>query len=352
MIKCNLVCALFLIFVFCTSCKGQTKTNVPKDNIKSELKNSITSVVPKSGVFDIKQDRRGNIWIATNDGIYRYDGKSFTNITSKVRTARFSSVLEDRKGNFWFASLGSGIFYYDGKSFRNFTTKEGLASNQVICVYEDGAGNIWLGTPNGASRYDGESFRNFKMKEVASPPDSIHVSVYQQQLPEDSWLHNDVHTIIEDKTGKLWFGTRGHTFIYDGKTFTTLTNKDGKAFKNVWRILEDRKGNIWFAADGLWRYSNNTFTKINQTSAGVLTEDIKGNILAGSSTSIFRYDEQSLSDKKPPVTEIKTKDKRMNLPFGLLGANDGSIWFATGGGGISRYDGKTITDFKSKEGQK
>ena len=40
-----------------------------------------------------------------------------------------------------------------------------------------------------------------------------------------------------------------------------------------------------------------------------------------------------------------------NLPFGILGANDGSIWFASGSG-VSRYDGKTITDFKSKEGQK
>ena len=42
-------------------------------------------------------------------------------------------------------------------------------------------------------------------------------------------------TIIEDKTGKLWFGAQGENmFVYDGKTFTVLKNKDGKAFKNVW----------------------------------------------------------------------------------------------------------------------
>ena len=35
-------------------------------------------------------------------------------------------------------------------------------------------------------------------------------------------------------------------FVYDGKTFTVLKNKDGKAFKNVWSIIEDKKGNIWF----------------------------------------------------------------------------------------------------------
>jgi ligand-binding sensor domain-containing protein len=190
------------------------------------------------------------------------------------------------------------------------------------------------------------------MRRSASPPDSVHVSIYQQRLPENSWLHNDVHAIIQDKTGKLWFGTRGHTFIYDGKTFTTLTNKDGKAFTNVWCIIEDRKGNIWFGADGLWRYNGSAFTKINETGAGVLVEDKKGNILASSGGPIFRYDEQSLSDKKPHVTEIKTNGEGLkNLPFGILGANDGSIWFASGGG-VSRYDGKTITSFNDKEAQK
>ena len=42
---------------------------------------------------------------------------------------------------------------------------------------------------------------------------------------------NDINTIMEDNTGKLWFGTRGEACFYDGKTFTVLKNKDGKAFK-------------------------------------------------------------------------------------------------------------------------
>ncbi|HYI77245.1 MAG TPA: two-component regulator propeller domain-containing protein [Chryseolinea sp.] len=345
--------ALLFTFIFCTACKEPNKTSLQKDSTNSETKDSITSQVPNSGVFEIKQDRKGNIWIATNDGVYRYNGRSFSNITSKVSSARFISVLEDKKGNFWFATLGSGIFYYDGKTFQNFTTKEGLASNRVFCIYEDRAANIWFGTTDGASRYDGTSFRNIKMTEAptATGADSTHSSVYQHRLPEGSPLHNDIHTIIEDKSGQFWFGTRGHTFVYDGKTFTTVTNKDGKAFTNVFRIIEDKKGNIWFGANGLWRYDGSNFTKINETGAGVIVEDIEGNILAGSGGPIFRYDEQSLSDKKPHVTVIETKGEGLrNLPFGILGANDGSIWFASGGG-VSRYDGKTIMDFNSKESQ-
>jgi ligand-binding sensor domain-containing protein len=75
--------ALILMSVSLTSC-GQNKTSLSKENINSETKDSITSHVPNSGIFEIKQDRKGNIWIATNDGVYRYDGRSFSNITSKV----------------------------------------------------------------------------------------------------------------------------------------------------------------------------------------------------------------------------------------------------------------------------
>ena len=234
-----------LLLVFCTYYKGQNKTDLSKGPINSETKEVITSHGPKRITRNIIQDRKGNIWIAASDGIFRYDGKSFTNITSKVSSARFFSVLEDKKGNFWFASIGSGVYYYDGKSFQNFTTKEGLLNNGVTTIYEDRTGSIWFGTADGASRYEGKSFRNFKMKEGASRPDSAHVSIYQQRLPEVSWMHNDVNSIIEDKTGKLWFGTRGYASVYDGKTFTTITNKDGKSFANVRSIIKDKKGNMW-----------------------------------------------------------------------------------------------------------
>ena len=329
--------------------------NSAKDMVETE--DVSTSHGPNSIVRTIKQDRHGNIWLASAEGIIRYDGKSFTNITSKVSSARFFSVLEDRKGHFWFASIGSGVYYYDGKSFRNFTTREGLANNRVTHIYEDKSGNIWFGTEGGASRYDGKSFRNFKMKEDSpvTQADSMHISVYQHPLPEGHWMHNDVNSIIEDKTGKLWFATRGYTCVYDGKTFTTVTNKDGKPFANVRTLIEDKKGNIWLGGnDGLWRYDGSIFTNFTKKFIGHIYEDKKGNIWTSSESAsdqnwaLSRYDEKSLSNKKPVVTEIKANDKML---CGILEANDGSIWFGSLKG-VYRYDGKTITDFKNKESRK
>ncbi|HEY4326053.1 MAG TPA: two-component regulator propeller domain-containing protein [Mucilaginibacter sp.] len=350
-----IIAPLLLMLIFYTSCNFQNKTDLPKDNIKSETKSAITSAGPNNITRNIIQDRKGNIWIAAFDGIFRYDGESFTNITSKVSSSHFFSVLEDRKGNLWFGSIGSGVYYYDGKSFRNFTTKEGLAGNGVTCIYEDKIGNIWFGTEGGASRYDGKSFRNYRMNGGF------------QALPDN----DDINSIIEDKTGKFWFSTRGNACVYDGKTFTILTH-DGKPFTNVRTIIEDKKGNIWLGgSDGLWRYDGRTFSNFTKNFVGYVYEDKEGNIWTSSQENRYnvngslsttpltfeadsrstwalsRYDEKTLSDKRPTVTEIKPKEGGV---FGILEANDGSIWF--GAFGVYRYDGNTIMGFNGKEGQK
>ena len=338
-----------------------------------ETKDAYTSEAPNGIVRTIKQDRKGTIWVTSWEGVYKYDGKSFTNVTSKVSSARFFSVLEDKKGNLWFASIGSGVYYYDGKSFQNFTTKDGLASDRVTNIYEDKTGTIWFGTESGVSRYDGKylltgqaDFRNLKMSEVlpvtpsdsvyvgANPvktaTDSVHVSVYQNPIPKDNWIHNDVNAIIEDKTGKFWMGTRGNAVFYDGKTFTTITNI-GKPFTNVRSIIKDKKGNIWLGgADGLWRYDGSTYTNFSQRFVGYIYEDKKGNIWTSSESSnngtwvLSRYDEKSLTNKKPNVTEIAYKP----MIFGILEDDKGTIWFGDLDG-VHRYDGKTITNFISKK---
>jgi ligand-binding sensor domain-containing protein len=328
-----------------TSCE-QKQTNPPQDKFsrehnghsQSQLKELATSEVLLSQVRHIKQARNGDILIAANgSGAFRYDGKSFTNLTSKIGSHRFWDVLEDRRGNLWFASLDSGVYYYNGKTFQHFTTREGLAGNGATCIYEDKAGIIWFGT-GGVSRYDGKSFRNFTTK--------------------DGLPNNDINSIMEDKTGKLWFGTRGGPCFYDGKTFTVLKNKDDKAFNNVLSIIEDKKGNIWFAdLDGLWRYDGSTFSKVSQKSAYAIIEDKKGNIWTtgpdeppriGQVWSLSRYDAKSLYNKIPTVTEIKSGGIMAFLA--ILEANDGSIWYGAANG-VYRYDGKTITDFKSATGQ-
>ena len=62
-------------------------------------------------------------------------------------------------------------------------------------------------------------------------------------------------------------------FVYDGKTFTVLKDKDGKAFNNVWSIIEDKKGNIWFGdSNGLWRYDGRTSLRYHRGALMLLSK--------------------------------------------------------------------------------
>jgi ligand-binding sensor domain-containing protein len=342
---------LLFIFILSTSC-GQNRTSVPKQNNRShrsglsesQLKEAAASKVPMSMVRNVRQAKNGDILIASYIGVYRYDGTSFTNMTSTIEWPTFWDVLEDRKGNLWLASQDSGVYFQPAgqTGFKLFKAKDGTGISSALHIYEDRAGNIWFG----ASRYDGKSFRTFTTK--------------------DGFPSNNIRLLLEDRTGKLWFGAQGEDmFVYDarlngevgqGKTFTVLKNEDGKAFDNVWSIIEDKKGNIWFGADGLWRYDGSTFTKVSQRGAYAIIEDKKGNIWTTGGVrpevwALSRYDAKSLQNETPTITEIMSGPPAV---LGLLEANDGSIWFGGLGpqSGVYRYDGKTITDFKNKDGQK
>jgi len=207
-------------------------------------------------------------------------------------------------------------------------------------IKQDRKGNILIASFGGVYRYDGKSlptgqagFRNFMMNEgLPGLPDI------------------EVNSIIEDKEGNFWFGTRGNAYIYDGKTFAVLTH-NGKPFWNVRTMIEDKKGNIWLAGgSGLWRYDGKTFTNFTRNAVGYVYEDKKGNIWTPSQSAndlrraLSRYDEKSLSNKKPIVTDIMSKDEQQirGAIFGILEANYGSIWFGASSG-LYRYDGNTIT---------
>ena len=337
-----------------SAAKGQAKTDSAIVKNKNEHKPISTPHGPQTITRNIIQDRKGNIWMAAFDGIFRYDGKAFTKLTSPVSAARFFALLEDRKGALWFGSVGAGVFRYDGKSFRQFTIQDGLLNNDVGSIYEDKSGAIWFGVFGGASRYDGKSFRNFIIQGDSMTEDRAG-KTFSARPPFE------VNSILEDKTGQLWLATRSHTFVYDGKTFRVFRKSDGQPFRNVRTLIEDRKGAVWLGGnDGLWRYDGRSFTNFIGAFTGYVYEDKKGaiwtssesdkngdfglglpNMRSRSSWQLCRFTENALSTNSREATIIRANE---GMLFGILAATDGGVWFGSLHG-VSRYDGKAIVDF-------
>ena len=69
-------------------------------------------------------------------------------------------LLQDKRGSIWMATH-KGISVYDGVNFTQFNKESGLPSNVIHCLFEDVKGQIWIGTNRGLSVYDGVNFKTY-----------------------------------------------------------------------------------------------------------------------------------------------------------------------------------------------
>lgn len=337
----------FALIVVFMSCNVQVKKKVLEEKtsesnvILTEQAKLIKTQGSKSGdnVHCSIQDKAGNLWFGTtSEGVYKYDGKVFTQFTESngLISNTVHHILEDKEGKIWIAT-SSGICVYDGKTFSKIQIP--VPKNQPINTYnnrkdvfniiQDKSGKLWFATIDGVFVYDGNSFTHFTINEGASGFLSSN---------------NNVEYILEDKAGIIWFGGRGNegVFRYDGSTITNL-KPDGDNW--AWPVFQDKNGNIWFSNwNGAYRYDGNSFTSFTKKDGlsgdmvARIIEDKKGNLWFGGD-GLSRYDGKSF-------TRFTTKDGLINNSiWSILESRNGNIWVGTRETVLFLYDGKSFIDF-------
>ena len=116
-------------------------------------------------VHDALEDRRGHLWFALGlrearsqkefaYGAYRFDGERYRVFTTEDGLAHnmVFSLLEDRRGDLWFGTL-QGVSRYDGQVFQTLRRRDGLAHHEVNHLIQDQHGDIWIATSKGVTRY-------------------------------------------------------------------------------------------------------------------------------------------------------------------------------------------------------
>ncbi len=185
-----------------------------------------------------------------------------------------SCGIQDKNGNIWFGTTGEGVYKYDGKLFTQFTVKDGLKSNYVWSILKGKSGEIWFGTSKGICRFDGQNIIPVTINFMIRP--LLNNNYYYT----DWSTKNTVWSIMQDKTGKICFGTGDGVYCYNGLNFTrflnndNVINKDSLQLKVVSDILEDSNGNIWFASgmppgnEGFCRYDGTKIESFKPKSEG------------------------------------------------------------------------------------
>lgn len=242
-------------------------------------------------VFAINEDKTGNLWLGTDVGVYKYDGKTFRNYSEKdglkhVDISR-KGILVDKSGTIWVGTHG-GVYQYDPSADREggqcFSLFRLLPPINVAGIFEDKTGNIWFASSDkGVFRYNGNTIANFNQKESLS--------------------ENYAGGIAQDKAGNMWFTMKKGICKFDGKTFTEYTAKDGLGGTEFWGIIIEQSGIIWITARGSTTRFDPSIPLPNQTTFTVFTsanglnccvqsmyQDRSGNMWWGTGQGLYRFD--------------------------------------------------------------
>lgn len=133
---------------------------------------------------------------------------------------------------------------FNAQTFTNYTTVDGLPSNNVLCLDQDTAGNMWFGTQLGIAKFDGVS--TWTVFNTSTHP----------VLADDN-----ITAIAVDSDNNVWVGTDFGVSVYDGTNFTTYTTVDGLGNDRINHIAQAANGDIWFGDfSGATVYDGTNFT--------------------------------------------------------------------------------------------
>jgi signal transduction histidine kinase/ligand-binding sensor domain-containing protein/DNA-binding NarL/FixJ family response regulator len=257
-----------------------------------------------------------------------------------------TAMLQDRKGFLWLGTQ-DGLNRYDGYTFRIFRHKpedaKSVANSYVYSLAEDPSGLLWIGTNGGLSRFDAttETFTNFR-----------HIEADEGSLPGDV-----VTQVVVDRQGVLWAVTSGGLGRYDAETgkfknyLHDPQNPDSLSGDPAW-IYEDRQGTRWVATDGgLDRFdpARGTATHFqhdpkNPASLGSnhvtsLVEDSAGYLWVGTSDAGLDRLDRATGKFTHYVNDPARPDSLGGDVVAALWVDrDGILWVGTNGGGLNRYE--------------
>jgi signal transduction histidine kinase/ligand-binding sensor domain-containing protein len=328
--------------------------------------------LPQNTVGAIAQTRDGYLWLATLDGLVRFDGVRFRTFTvgnsEGLSSNRFRLLHETRDGALWIGSEDSGVTRYLNGKFRTFGEQDGLPTNSPLIFADDTDGALLVHTVRGIVKFENETFRRvpfdfpvsvnscpargggvwiFDPKNIwrvgngavekfeieSAPAETDYNPVCFEAADGSLWIARRYGQVFSFKSGKiaiynaenglpakvsvyfinqdganLWFGTSGGLLKFDGSRFESYDAEDGLSDKFLISFFKDRENSLWFGT------SLGGLNRLNRRMISVLTT---ADGLAGNSVY--------------PIYEAK----------------DGAVW--VGANGVTRIKDKEFTRFTTEK---
>jgi signal transduction histidine kinase/ligand-binding sensor domain-containing protein/CheY-like chemotaxis protein len=330
---------------------------IPIDRTVRFQRLSLEQGLSQSVVTGIIQDRYGFLWVATQDGLNRYDGNKFLvfrhdiDDENSLSESYIQSLLEDQNGDLWVGTLTGGLNRMnrtngDITRYRSMGKSQNeLSSNNVTALYQDSNGIIWIGTSGGGlNRLD---LLTQEFKHYQNDPDDPH-SISSDFITE----------IVGGSDRSIWIGTGSgglNRLMLASGTFIRYQHRDDYpnsiSSDTVFSIFADEDEKVWIGTDsglnvldtrtGKMRHYRQDPANPDGLCSNIILaikSDHAGVIWLGTNRCLARYDrinDQFILYQNDPSDPYSLSYDHVQE---LFEDKSGLMWVGTYGGGIHLAD--------------
>ena len=330
--------------------------------------------LPQNSVLALTQTRDGYLWLATLDGLVRFDGVRFSvfnrHNTPQLPSNRLRALYCTPDGVLW-VGTEEGLLRLQAGQFTAFSTHDGLPHNQIEDLQDDGRGGLLVRTMHGYAHWQNGRFvadaeaagedqaRLLLAREGTRwtlDQQGLHaveagrVRHYPLRLHPNSIRHVQLYA---DRRGALWIGTPlDGLFRVQGEQVTHYSAAAGLPPSRVTAILEDHTGNLWLGTllDGLAVFRDGRFTRYRTTdglASNTITklyEDREGNLWVGTASA-------GCTRVTPAFIQVYSTPEGLSgsLVSAILEDRQGTVWLGLGGA-LTKWANGKFTNYTRAQG--
>lgn len=323
----------------------------------------LQTVLTSGNISDIFKDSRGDYWIAirSGEGAYRIHGREITHfVHEKDNPNSLSSnfvhrFCEDRQGNIWIGTF-NGLNQYNPRNgmFQHYNkqhNRKSLSYSSVWSLYCDRQGNIWVGTYFGGINYFNPQQQVFRE--------------YQASPVEHEGLSSSiVSRITEDNKGNLWIGTEGGGVNFFNKEtqaykwYTLDKPEEGTVRNNIKALYYNRQQEVlWMGIHmgGLYKLDTRTDkgTRYLQSTHNLPSDNVEailpyqGKLLLATDNGIATFN--PMTGQCQRFFEDEDADEKTRNSKGIIRDSRGILWIIRNNNGVCAYNPTTrkLTTYKT-----
>jgi len=331
-------CFYLLILVIGQDVFGQGNTHIHFKKLQ------VSDGLSENSVYCILQDHTGYMWFGTKDGLNRYDGNTFKIFQKQDRDPQslgnnFVRSIEQQDANNLYIGTDHGLYIMNKKKETFQLLNQKTSNNQIINsainslkVAKDGT--LWIGTMNQGI------FQYLPKRNILQQVGIENVDLGQ----------NATWSVLEDKSGTIWAGTRLGLLKFNNKTnkfqaIKGLFNPSDNPEFEILSLLEDKKGDLWL---GTWGKGLLCFNKqLGITGSYLNKSDSKfvshirsihsyteNELMIGSDDGLYLFNLNDNSSKRIDIPHFKYSLSDQNV-YSIATDHENGIWIGTYFGGVN-----------------